>query len=152
MKSDSVILLHISIISPMDLGRLQRELYNLDISLQAKSANQTKPLRISPQLDNLIKSSGIDLNSIEDRKLLTQQLQAVRRTAPVVNMAFASTPDEASLSKILKWFREFGHPNTLIDISVNPHLGGGCVLKTATKTFDLSYSNKFKQTPLKLTN
>lgn len=151
MRSDSVVLLHVSIISPVDLGRLQRELYNIDIALQSKQDTKSAPIRISRQLDNLVKSTGIDLSSSQHRQQLGLQLKTVRRTAPVVSMVFANNPDETSLSMLVKWFREFGHPNTLIDVSVNPSIGGGCLVRTATKSFDFSIANKLRKSPIKLT-
>lgn len=140
MKSDPTIVLHVSIISPVDLGRIQRELYSIDSQFLARDISVDNRVRTSAELDNLIKASGVDLSSSQQRQTLVKQLQFVRRTAPVVRLVFSKQAGNRELSMLVKWFREFGHPNTLIEESMDPSIGGGCIVKTATKQFDFSYA------------
>ncbi len=151
MKSDPSIALHISIVSAHDLGLIQRELFSIDSNIKAHGSSVVSRIKPSGQLDNLIKSSGIDLGDDQQRQLLSQQLQFVRRTAPNVTLVFAKRPDSRSLLMLVKWFRENGHPNTLINAVTDPSVGGGCVVKTASKTFDFSYHKLFSKQPIKLT-
>lgn len=152
MKSDTVVVLHVSIVTPVDLGRLQRELYTID-SLISNSKSDYKHHHvgyISESLDTLLKSVGVDVDNSAQRKNLINQLQLVRKTAPVVQMTFANEPDKSTLSMLVKWFRENGHPNTLIAVGVQPKITGGCIVRTQTKTFDFSLSSKLKNSPVKI--
>lgn len=150
MKSDPTIVLHVSIISPVDLGRIQRELYSIDSHFQARDISVDNRVHTTAELDNLIKSSGVDLAEEQQRHTLIQQLQFVRRTAPTVRIVFSKQPGNRELSMLVKWFREFGHPNTLIEAGVDPSIGGGCIVKTSTKKFDFSYARLLSEKHLTL--
>lgn len=151
MKSDPVVVLHVSIVTPVDLGKLQRELYFLDNQIKNKSEYKHHYGNdISEALDTLVKSVGINLDNQEQRQQLIQQLNLVRKTAPVAQITFANEPNRSTLMMLIKWFRENGHPNTLISVGVQPEIAGGCIVRTQTKTFDFSFAKKLKYSPIKI--
>jgi F0F1-type ATP synthase delta subunit len=134
------------IVTPLELGKVQRELFALNEFLSANnhgtSSGKSMPYT-SPLLSNMVKASGLNMIKKEDRTMFNNQLQFVRRTAPVVRVSFAAEPSKQALRVLVRWFRENGHPNTLLDPSVQPGIGGGCIINTSTKTFDFSIKNLF---------
>lgn len=133
------------IITPLDLGKVQRELYSLDQFLNAsKSHAPGKMPYTSPALQAMAKNAGLNLLLAEDRAQFTKQLQFVRRTAPKVQISFASDPTNQALRPLIRWLRQNGHPNTLIAVGVQPNIAGGCVVRTANQTFDFSLQKLFK--------
>lgn len=141
MNSEPGILLTDVIVTSLDLGKIQRELFALDAFLHTKkdAANSRLSLPYTgPLLSNIINKNKLNMLKTEDRRKLTNQLQFVRRTAPTVHMSFASEPSSQALRALVRWFRSNGHPNTLISYNVVPGLGGGCIVTTASKTFDFS--------------
>ncbi len=126
-----------NIVSPLDFGQIQRELFMLDEFLGSSRGASKLPF-VSTELNTIMKQTDINPLSADDRARLTRQLQFVRRTAPVVQMSFASEPGKQAMRPLVRWFREQSHPNTLITIGVEPNIAGGCVLRTSTKTFDFS--------------
>ena len=133
-----------TIVSPLDFGQILRELFALDQFLSASKGASKLPFT-SSALNNIIKEADINPLMAADRQRLTNQLQFVRRTAPVVQMSFASDPSKQALRVLVRWFRENGHPNTLIAVGVQPNIAGGCVVRTATREFDFSLQKLFQQ-------
>jgi hypothetical protein len=142
--ADPGILLPDSIVSPLDFGQILRELFALDQFLSASKAASKLPFT-SPALNAIIKQADINPLMAADRTRLTKQLQFVRRTAPAVQISFASQPSRQALRVLVRWFRENGHPNTLISVGIQPNIAGGCVLRTANKEFDFSLQKLFQQ-------
>ncbi len=153
MSSEPGILLPDSIVTPLDLGKLQRELFALDEFLSAsKGRSGNKLPYTSSALQSLAKDAKINLLKEDDRDQFTKQLQFVRRTAPTVQMSFASDPTKQALRPLVRWFREAGHPNTLIAVGVQPNIAGGCVVRTASQSFDFSLQKLFRDTKKDLAN
>ena len=140
-----------SIVSPLDFGQIQRELFMLDEFLGSSRGASKLPF-VSTELNTIMKQTDINPLSADDRARLTRQLQFVRRTAPVVQMSFASEPGKQAMRPLVRWFREKSHPNTLITIGVEPNIAGGCVLRTSTKTFDFSLQKLLQHNRSVLTN
>lgn len=136
-----------TIITPLDLGKIQRELFAIDRFLTAGSDRSPggKMPYSSPELKQIIDKSTLNLLKAEDRTQLINRLQFVRRTAPKVQISFASEPSKQALRPLVRWFRENGHPNTLISVGVQPSIAGGCVVRTASKEFDFSLQKYFKE-------
>lgn len=146
MKSEPIILLSDIIVTPLELGKVQRELFALNEFLSAESHGKNSGSSLpytSPLLSNMIKKSGLNVLKSDERRQFTNQLDFVRRTAPVVRISFASEPTKQALRVLVRWFRENGHPNTLVAPAVSPRIAGGCVVRTSTKTFDFSLQKIF---------
>lgn len=140
---DPGILLPDNIASPLDFGQIQRELFALDQFLSASKGASRLPFT-SPALNSIIKDADINPLMAADRQRLVNQLQFVRRTAPIVQISFASDPSKQALRALVRWFRQNGHPNTLISVGVQPNIAGGCVVRTATREFDFSLQKLFQ--------
>ena len=138
MSSEPGVSLPDTVVTPIELGKIQRELFALDEFLNARSRTAGKMPFTSSELQNIAKEVNLNLLLVGDRAQLIKRLNFVRRTAPMVQMSFASDPSKRALRVLVRWFRENGHPNTLITVGVQPNIAGGCVLRTATKEFDFS--------------
>lgn len=148
MKSEPGINLTDTIVTPIELGKIQRELFTLDEFLThsgVKSARSSMSPP-SPMLQSLITASKLEMLKSDERTQLVNQLKFVRRTAPVVHITFASTPSKRALRALVKWFRDNIHPNTLIEPGVQPSIAGGCLVRTSTKTFDFSIQKILSET------
>lgn len=146
MNSEPGILLSDVIVTPLELGKIQRELFALHEFLSADTHGRAIGNKVpytSPLLSTIVRVSKLNMLKSEDREVLTKQLQFVRRTAPIVRMYFASEPSKQALRALVRWFRENGHPNTLLEPTVQPGIGGGSIIKTSTKTFDFSVKQRF---------
>ena len=144
--NDPGVILPDAVITPVDLGKLQREVFALNEFMAAsatKTGSRNMPF-MSGALKSLAKQSNVNLLNAEERAALLKRLEFVRRTAPGVQMSFASDPSKQALRLLVRWFRENGHPNTLITVGVQPNIAGGCVVRTATKTFDFSLQQLFQ--------
>lgn len=87
-------------------------------------------------------SALLELNKIMDDtdnlKRLLQNLEAVKQYAPRVRIAFSQEPDQEMFQRLVRWFRAEIHPSVLLQISVQPTLGGGFVLQTNARRYDMS--------------
>ena len=141
MKSEPGVQLIDAIMTPIELGKILREVFAIDEFLSADSHGITSGLRMpamSPALQSIVTAQNINLLQPEHRARFRQQLDFVRRTAPTVQVSFGAEPSRQALRVLVRWFRENGHPNTLIAVGVQPHIAGGCIVRTSTKTFDFS--------------
>lgn len=148
MKSEPGIQLSDIIVTPLELGKIQRELFALNEFLDIQNYGQRSSGSLpytSPLLSNMLKVSGLNVLKSDERSQFTKQLDYVRRTAPTVQISFSAEPTKQALRLLVRWFRENGHPNTLIAPAVHPNIAGGCIVRTSTKTFDFSLQQLFKK-------
>jgi F0F1-type ATP synthase delta subunit len=129
----------------LELGKVQRELFALDEFLSASKQIAGKLPFTSSSLQKIAKEAGLNMLQTDDRTQLINRISFVRRTAPTVQISFASDPSARALRVLVRWFRENGHPNTLITVGVQPNITGGCIVRTATKEFDFSLQQLFKE-------
>ena len=146
--------LPLSVITIIDLGRLERELASIDdFSLQSAirdAGKQPKLPKISRNLEQMANLNDFNLLIDEDRKKMTILLKALREQAPIVHMSFASDPNLAFLTKIITWFRAEIQPHILLQIGLQPSIAAGCIVRTSNKYFDFSLRKHFAQNHQKL--
>ncbi len=139
--------LPITVVSLIDLGRLQRELAAVEVFLEqatARAAGQSLSLpRLTHNLDATAQANKLNLLVDADRQKLATFLAKVRDKAPVMHISFASDPSAAFLQKIVSWFRTTIHPLVILQVGLQPTIAAGCVLRTSNKYFDLSLRRHF---------
>jgi F0F1-type ATP synthase delta subunit len=133
--------LPISVASPVDLGRLIREVETLDGALE-QSVLRHEQISSLPKLSELL-SQTIELNKLDllqetHRKLLLQFLVSIRERAPRLHMSFSADPSPQFSEELTAWLREHIHPLVLVTFGLQPSIGAGCVLRTTNKYFDFS--------------
>jgi F0F1-type ATP synthase delta subunit len=135
-------ILPLTVITAVDLGRLSRELEALeDFTLQSavrEAGKQPSLPRTSRGLEEMASQADFNLLKEEDRKKLKNQIDELKKTAPVLHFSFAADPAPAFLTKLITWLRTEIHPAALISIGLQPGIAAGCVVRTRNKYFDFS--------------
>ena len=143
--------LPLSVVGPVDLGRLIRELDNLDNalhSMKVRETGQTESQEIRMPKTSILLDQTAQLNKLnllldEDRKTLKDFLATVRKRAPRLHVSFSADPSPLFVEKLMAWLRAQIHPVVLMTIGLQPNIGAGCVVRTTNKYFDLSLSKDF---------
>ena len=136
--SQTIAALPPSIIGKSDIVRLAREIEQLDDVLREHKLKGGETPQISEQIQAFADATKQDLQVEDGRKVLLRHLEIVRAHAPVVHMSFAVNPSGDFLSKITEWFRKEVHPQTLVQVGLQPSLAAGCTVRTTSKYFDFS--------------
>ncbi len=134
--------LPISVASPVDLGRLIRELEAIDNTLSQSAirtgAESTELPKLSELLAQTVELNKLDLLQAGQRTLLLQFLMSIRERAPRLHMSFSADPSPQFSAKLTSWLREQVHPLVLLTFGLQPNIGAGCVVRTTNKYFDFS--------------
>lgn len=134
--------LPLSVVGTAGLSALQRELNAVEdffVSAKVRSAGAPMQLpRLTKGLDSIARENGYNLLDEGHRKALTQALQAIKQNAPKIHISFAAEPPPKALEQILAWFRGSVHPQTLMQVGLQPNIAAGCVVRTPNKLFDMS--------------
>lgn len=141
-----------TVISPIDVARLLRELNNLDdffVSVKNRQSGTAMQLpKLSRQLDQLSRDNELNLLDDRQRTGLKDALQAIYDKAPKMHVSFASEPSAKPFEQVLVWFRRNIHPHTLVTVGLQPAIAAGCVVRTPNKVFDMSLRGSLqKQEP-----
>lgn len=140
--------LPVMVSGPVELGRLVRELGDIDDALKQlalrEGGSKTKMPQTSRLMDELISLNKLNLLHDEDRKALTEYLVKIREQAPVVHMSFSADPSAAFIEKLMAWLRNEIDHEILLTIGLQPNLGAGSILRTTNKYFDLSLRKDFE--------
>jgi hypothetical protein len=135
-------LLPLALVSPVDLGRMIRELEKLKETLDQDhlrgKEHHDKVLKTSELLGATGELNKIDFREHAQRQNLLHFLQQVREKAPLLHMSFSADPNPDFIEKIMAWLRREIHPLTLLTIGMQPNIGAGCVLRTTNHYFDFS--------------
>lgn len=143
------LVLPISVTGPVEVGRLLREITDIDEALHQlglrEGGNKTKMPQTSRLMDKTIEQNSLNLLHDKDRAELTEFLTAVREKSPVLHMSFSADPSVHFLEKLIAWLRQEIHPKVLLTIGLQPNIGAGCILRTTNKQFDLSLRKDFEK-------
>lgn len=140
--------LPLSLVSPVDLGRLLRELDSLNNQLQElalRSGGKELQLpRTTHMLDEVVSFNKLNLLLEADRATLKTFLTTIRTRAPRLHISFSADPSPLFIEKLMTWLRREVHPVVLITIGLQPSIGAGCVVRSTNKYFDLSLGKDFE--------
>lgn len=125
-----------------EVHRLQREFETLEdfleqAAVRAKGKAVSLP-RASRLLEALEQENHLNFLQAEDRVRAKDFLQDVAVHAPTMHISFAADPSSAFVAKIVTWLRGNVHPLTLLQLGLQPTIAAGCIVRTASKTFDFS--------------
>jgi len=141
--------LPILVSSPVDVGRLLRELDEIDDTLLQLAlrtgGKEVKIPKTSRLMDQTIEINHLNLLKQHDREALKQFLTIVGNTAPVLHMSFSVDPPVVFVEKLITWLRQEIDPLLLITIGLEPNMGGGCIVRTTNHQFDFSLRKYFAQ-------
>ncbi|HVX58433.1 MAG TPA: F0F1 ATP synthase subunit delta [Candidatus Saccharimonadales bacterium] len=138
----------LSLAGQSDINRVLRELGKIDEFFMSasvrKSGTSNQPPRVTRALSTLAQENRLNLLQEKDRVFLKQQLEDIAKNAPNVHISFAAEPTPKILERIISWFRENIHPNTLVVVGLQPNIAAGLVVRTPNKIFDLSMQSYLK--------
>jgi F0F1-type ATP synthase delta subunit len=140
--------LPLNVISQVDIARLLRELTSLnDFFITAaarKAGTPMQPPRLTRLLDQLARDNSYNLLEEVHRLKLQSDLNQVLGKAPLMHISFAAEPSPRVIEQILAWFRTNIHPQSLLQVGLQPTIAAGCALRTANKVFDMSLRSYIK--------
>lgn len=144
------------VVGPGDLGRLRRELEEVNEKLiQAKLRKQDDNAALPPMsslLDKTVALNRLDMHDESDRLALGQFLTAIGQQAPVLHVSFSADPSPLFTQKLVSWLRKEIHPLVLLTVGIQPTLAAGCIIRTRNKYFDFSLrQHLLKQTEVLVT-
>jgi F0F1-type ATP synthase delta subunit len=141
--------LPLNIIDQVDINRILRELKEVDdffIAAKARPAGTSLQIpKLTRSLEEIAKNNNYNLLEEEHRKNLYNQIDQVKKNAPLVHISFAAEPSPNALEKILVWFRTNIHPQLLLQVGLQPKIAAGCVVRTNNKVFDMSLREHLSQ-------
>lgn len=141
--------LPLTIITALDLGRIDRELAEIeDFSLQSivrDAGKQPQLPRTSKALEDLARVNDLNLLVEADRQSLRRAIDDLRKNAPVMHISFASDPNSNFMTKLVTWLRQEIHPAVLISVGLQPSIAAGCIVRTTNKYFDFSLRKQLQQ-------
>lgn len=133
--------------SPVDVGRLVRELQEIDEAMhQLKLRKDTKSVSLpktSQLMDQTISLNKLNLLLVGDREKLQSFLETVQAKSPVLHISFSADPPVNFIEKLMTWLRREIHPNVLMTVGLQPTIGAGCMVRSTNKIFDFTLRQKF---------
>lgn len=146
---DKTLVLPISVISRVDVGRLLREVEAIDAFLKQSAIREpgtpVKMPKTSRLFDETIENNQLNVLHDDERLRLHHFLTEVRTKAPTLHMSFSADPSPAFTQKLITWLRAEIHPVVLLQVGLQPNIGAGCVVRTTNKYFDFSLRTRFKE-------
>ena len=138
----------------VEIRRLKRELQALDEFMRQAAIREPGNQPALPRLSRVMEAMAADNNrnllQESDRQELSQFLEGVEKTAPTIHVSFASDPSSAFIAKLVTWMRNNIHPQTLLQIGLQPTIAAGCIVRTPNKIFDLSLRQNLVEQRAKL--
>ena len=133
-----------SLVTRADLRRLIAEVEVVDNDLLTGQIHQrtghgdAQPVSISAMLSDFIEVNSANLQSQPARSDLLIELKRLNSRAPIAHLTFAASVKRDVLSRLASWLREKVHPQSLIEVGLQPNLIGGVHIRTTNQVFDLS--------------
>lgn len=147
--TDSYLHFPISVVTKVDVGRLAREVDQVDDFLkQAAIRTPGTPVKLprtSRLFDEIVQANQLNMLHDADRQRLKDFLKEVQTHAPIMHISFSADPSPLFTQRLITWLRAEIHPLVLLQIGLQPNMGAGCVVRTTNKYFDLSLRDRFKQ-------
>jgi hypothetical protein len=145
--TDAALVLPVSLIGKIDVGRLLREIELLDNFLTQSTIRepgvQAKLPKTSRLLDEAISTNKLNVLVEADRQQFMKFLQTVYDKGPVLHMSFNADPSPRFTTQLVGWLRKEIHPQVLLQIGLQPNIGVGCMLRTPNHYLDLSLRQRF---------
>lgn len=133
-----------SIITKKDLAylvseaeRIDNEIFS-DVVRSEVQHTEHNELQLSARFANFVAINEINLDDKNRRDQLIHELRELKNQAPLVHMTFATDVDEKSLNKLINWFRDSIHPQTILDIGLQPGIVAGAYIRTKNRVYDFT--------------
>lgn len=147
--SEGTLVLPIQVTGRVDVGRLLREVEQIDSFLKQAAIREpgtaVKMPKTSRLLDEFTGTNKLNLLHDDERAKALSFLISVKAKAPMMHMSFSVDPAPAFVEKVTTWLRQEIHPLVLLQVGLQPNIGAGCVVRTTNKYFDFSLREHFKK-------
>lgn len=132
--------LPIEVATKRDVVRLQLLLEQyLDELVRASTISPKQLPTIPAEIVQLCAENAIqELNAHEIERLKGVFAELLSKS-PLIHIALSSEPDEKNLNRLTAWFRQEIHPLCLLQVSVQPSIAGGCIVRTSNRIYDCSF-------------
>ncbi len=144
----SKLMLPISVIGKVDLGRLLKEVSDIDDFLEQATIRQPgtalKLPKMTKSVEEVVTTNKINLLVEADRRALLTFLTDIRKNAPEIHMSFSAEPSASFIQKIITYLRENIHPHVLLQVGLQPTIGAGFMMRTTNKYYDFSLRTTLK--------
>ena len=141
------LVLPLLVTSPVDVGRLVREVEALDNTLMQHDVvgdgKAIKMPKTSLLLDAMIEANKLDLTQPKERQRVQSFLEIVHTKAPVLHISFSADPAPAFIEKLMTWLRREINAQLLITVGLQPNIGAGCMVRSTNKFYDFSLRQNF---------
>lgn len=142
------LVLPVSVINLVDIGRLLGEAQAVDDFLEQSAIRQPGTALAMPKmtktLEELVTANKMNLLVTEERKALIDMLTSIHQKSPQLHMSFSAEPSQVFMQKLTTYLRENVHPYVLIQIGLQPTIGAGFMLRTTNKYYDFSLRTALK--------
>jgi len=146
-ETKTMLQLPVLVSSPVDVGRLIREIESVDETLLQlglrQSGTEVKMPKTTQLMDKIVEQNKLNLLQAEDRKKLHEFLESVKTSAPVLHVSFSADPNTAFIEKLMAWLRREIHPLLLMTVGLQPTIGAGAIVRSTNKYFDMSLKQDF---------
>lgn len=150
--SEQALILPTSIATKRDVLRMQQLLEQyLEELLRAEAASSATLPTVPAEIVQLCAINTIHTLNTQETEKLKKQCAQLLETSPLVHIALSTEPDEKALTRFVEWFRREIHPSCLLQISVQPSIAGGCVVRTGSLIYDFSFRHMLLVSQQKLT-
>lgn len=147
--NDQYLGLPLAVVTKVDVGRLARELEQIDNFLKEASirtpGSPAKMPKTSRLLDETVSINKLNLLHEDDRNRLIGFIMQVRTKAPIMHISFSADPSPAFTQKLIARLRGDIHPLILLQLGLQPNIGAGSVLRTTNKYFDFSLRTRLSK-------
>ncbi len=126
-----------SLMTHKDVKRALQSLNNLDVVSDKDQAYS----QLAPEAQALVDANkkswqDSELNGFKD------MAEEFVKQAPVFDVILPTYPHDSLLKEVVSWFRREIHVNSLLNVSVRRSIGGGLVLRSKNRMFDMSFRPK----------
>ncbi len=146
-KPERTIVLPLLLVGPVEIGRLIRELLEIDgIIAEAKLKDALDKLKLpksSKIMEQVLEINKLDLIKNHDRMVLFDNLKHIGLKSPIIHISLSSDPTPAFTEKLMDWLRREIDPQILLTLGLQPTIGAGCIVRTTNKYFDFSLRKDF---------
>lgn len=136
--------LPLSVLSRRDVSHLAGELEQIDnevttARVRAKTGvNQVPQVTLSQPLIDFLMLNQFEIKTERARAELIKHLHILKENVPVMHLTFATTADQESIRELTAWLRSEIHPQSVIEVGLQPSLIAGVCVRTPNRVHDFS--------------
>lgn len=134
-----------NIYSREQLLQLDDKLNLLEDELRDQSARLTTGLHkkefSTDNVPELVEIFGLSEINQDNIRLARQQLADTMAKAKIIHLVFAHQPSLPAIEELVSWFRQQFGGGLLFQITTNPSIIGGVVIRLGSKLYDFSFAS-----------